>query len=166
MELAIPAAPAQLAGLRQAARHALREVPSQIADELVLALDEAATNAILYGSRGGDPVQVALWVRGGWVEATVVDHGPTQPPHPPPTTDQLSSRGRGLWLLDRLVDEVRVERAKLGTQVTLRRRIRSPSRPTGGGRQPSAGSRLQLTLGFGGSVDSRRSSASQGAARG
>jgi anti-sigma regulatory factor (Ser/Thr protein kinase) len=91
MELAIPAAPAQLAGLRQAARHALREVPSQIADELVLALDEAATNAILYGSRGGDPVQVALWVRGGWVEATVVDHGPAQPPHPPPTTDQLSS---------------------------------------------------------------------------
>jgi anti-sigma regulatory factor (Ser/Thr protein kinase) len=166
MELAIPAAPAQLAGLRQAARHALREVPSQIADELVLALDEAATNAILYGSRGGDPVQVALWVRGGWVEATVVDHGPAQPPHPPPTTDQLSSRGRGLWLLDRLVEEVRVERAKLGTQVTLRRRIRSPSRPTGGGRQPSAGSRLQLTLGFGGSVDSRRSSASQGAARG
>ena len=54
MELTIPAAPAQLAGLRRAARHALREVPPQIADELVLALDEAATNAILYGSRGGD----------------------------------------------------------------------------------------------------------------
>lgn len=139
MELTIPAAPAQLAGLRQAARHALREVPPQVAEELVLALDEAATNAILYGSRGGDPVQVAVWVRDGWVEASVVDHGPAQPPHPRPTTDRLSSHGRGLWLLDRLVDEVRVERAKLGTRVTLRRRIRSPSRPTGGGRQPSAG---------------------------
>jgi anti-sigma regulatory factor (Ser/Thr protein kinase) len=140
MELTIPAAPAQLAGLRQAARHALREVPPQIADELVLALDEAATNAILYGSRGGDPVQVAVWVRDGWVEATVVDHGPAQPPHhPPPTTDRLSSHGRGLWLLACLVDEVRVERVKLGTRVTLRRRIRSPSRPRGGGRQPSAG---------------------------
>jgi anti-sigma regulatory factor (Ser/Thr protein kinase) len=138
VELTIPASPAHLAGLRHAARHALREVPPQIADELVLALDEAATNAILYGSRGGDPVQVAVWVRDGWVEATVVDHGPAQPP-PPPTTDQLSSRGRGLWLLDCLVDEVRVERAKLGTRVTLRRRIRSPSRPTGGSRQPSAG---------------------------
>ena len=107
MELTIPAAPAHLAGLRQAARHALREVPPQIADELVLALNDAATNAILHGSRGGDPVQVAVWVRGGWVEATVVDHGPAQPPHPPPRTDQLSSRGRGLWLLDCLVDEVR-----------------------------------------------------------
>jgi hypothetical protein len=36
MELTIPATPAQLAGLRQAARHALREVPPQIAEELVL----------------------------------------------------------------------------------------------------------------------------------
>jgi anti-sigma regulatory factor (Ser/Thr protein kinase) len=142
MELTIPAAPAQLAGLRQAARHALREVPPQIAEELVLALDEAATNAILYGSRGGDPVQVAVWVRGDWVEATVVDHGPAQPPQPPRTTDRLSGRGWGLWLLRCLVDEVRVERVKLGTRVTLRRRIRSPSRPTGGGRQPSAGRAL------------------------
>jgi len=114
-------------------------VPTPIAEELVLALDEAATNAILYGSRGGDPVQVAVWVRGGWVEATVVDHGPAKPPRPPPTTDRLSGHGRGLWLLDCLVDEVRVERVKLGTRVTLRRRIRSPSRSTGGGRRPSAG---------------------------
>jgi anti-sigma regulatory factor (Ser/Thr protein kinase) len=142
VELTIPASPAHLADLRRAARHALREVPPQVADELVLALDEAATNAILYGSRGGDPVQVAVWVRGGWVEATVVDHGPAQPPHPPPTTDRLSSHGRGLWLLACLVDEVRVERVTLGTRVTLRRRIRSPSRPTGGGRQPSAGRAL------------------------
>jgi len=139
MELTIPASLAHLAGLRRAARDALREVPTPIAEELVLALDEAATNAILYGSRGGDPVQVAVWVRGGWVEATVVDHGPAQPPRPPPTTDRLSGRGWGLWLLRCLVDEVRVERVKLGTRVTLRRRIRSPSRPPGGGRQPSAG---------------------------
>ena len=139
MELTIPASPAHFAGLRQAARHALREVPTPIAEELVLALEDSATYAILYGSSGGDSVQVAVWVRGDWVEATVVDHGPAQPPHPPPTSDRLSSRGRGLWLLDCLVDEVRVERAKLGTRVTLRRRIRSPSRPRGGGRQPSAG---------------------------
>jgi anti-sigma regulatory factor (Ser/Thr protein kinase) len=96
MELTIPAAPAQLAGLRQAARHALCEVPPQIADELVLALNEAATNAILHGSRRGDPVQVAVWVRGGWVEATVVDHGPAQPPpHRPPTGSAATAGGSG-----------------------------------------------------------------------
>jgi anti-sigma regulatory factor (Ser/Thr protein kinase) len=93
MELTIPAAPAHLAGLRQAARHALREVPPKIADELVLALDEAATNAILYGSRGGDPVQVAVWVRDDWVEATVVDHGP-RPATPPPTDHRPDQQPR------------------------------------------------------------------------
>ena len=139
MDLTISAAPAQLAGLRQVARHALREVPPQIAEELVLAVNEAATNAILYGSRGGDPVQVAVWVRDDWVEATVVDHGLAQPARPAPTTDRLDRHGRGLWLLDCLVDEVRVERVKGGTQVTLRRRIRPPRRPKGGGRQPSTG---------------------------
>jgi len=142
MECSIPASASHLAGLRRAVRDCLREVPGEAAEELVLALNEAATNAILHGSRGGDPVQVAVWVRDGWVEATVVDHGPAQPPRPPPTTDRLSGHGRGLWLLDCLVDEVRVERVKLGTRVTLRRRIRSPSRPTGGGRQPSAGRAL------------------------
>jgi anti-sigma regulatory factor (Ser/Thr protein kinase) len=138
VELTIPASPAHLAGLRRAARHALREVPSQVADDLLLALDEAATNAILHGSRGGDPVQVAVRIWGAWVEATVLDQGPAQPP-PPPTTDRLSGRGWGLWLLGCLVDEVRVERVKLGTRVTFRRRNRSPSRPPEGDRQPSAG---------------------------
>jgi anti-sigma regulatory factor (Ser/Thr protein kinase) len=95
MELTIPATPAQLAGLRQAARHALRDVPPEVAEELVLALHEAATNAILHGSRGGDPVQVAVWVRDGWVEATVVDHGPAQPPHPPPTGSAAAAGGCG-----------------------------------------------------------------------
>jgi hypothetical protein len=37
---------------------------------------------------------------------------------------------------------IRLERIKLGTRVKLRQRIRSPSRPTGGGRQPSAGRSL------------------------
>jgi hypothetical protein len=92
MELAIPAAPAQLAGLRQAARHALREVPSQIADELVLALDEAATNAILYGSRGGDrsggplgPGRLGRGHRGGpW----------PSPAAPPPTPHRPAQQPR------------------------------------------------------------------------
>jgi Histidine kinase-like ATPase domain len=85
MELTIPASPAQLASLRQAARQALREVPPQIADELVLALDEAATNAVLHGSRGGDPVQVAVWVRGRLGRGH--RGGPRPSPATPPPTD-------------------------------------------------------------------------------
>jgi anti-sigma regulatory factor (Ser/Thr protein kinase) len=59
----------------------------------------------------------------------VLDHGPQPPPGPPVVTDhgKLRAGGWGLWLLGRLVDEVRPERAKLGTRVTLRR----ASRPAG-----------------------------------
>ncbi len=94
-------------------------------DDVVLALNEAATNAVLYGSRGGQPIQVVVHVNHDWVEASVLDHGP-QPPAGRPAgtdTDQLRTSGRGLWLLRRLVDEVRLERVKRGTRVTLRRAI-------------------------------------------
>src|SRR6266536_6331583 len=76
MQLMIPPSPAHLAGLRRAARASLRDVPSEVAEEVVLAVDEAATNAILYGSGEGQPVEVAVEVKAGWVEATILDHGP------------------------------------------------------------------------------------------
>jgi anti-sigma regulatory factor (Ser/Thr protein kinase) len=137
VELTISAAPFELAGLRRAARDALCELPTQVADEMLLALDEAATNAILHGSDGGDPIQVAVRVRDAWVEATVLDHGPAKPPQPSSTSDRLSGGGWGLWLLCSLVDEVRLERVEGGTRVTLRRRIRPQSAVTGVGRHPS-----------------------------
>jgi anti-sigma regulatory factor (Ser/Thr protein kinase) len=58
----------------------------------------------------------------------VLDRGP-DPPAQPPTdadTDALAVGGRGLWLLGRLVDEVRLERVRFGTRVTLRRAIEPP----------------------------------------
>jgi anti-sigma regulatory factor (Ser/Thr protein kinase) len=136
VELTISASPFQLAGLRRAARDALGEVPTEVADEMLLALDEAATNAILHGSDGGDPVEVAVRVRDGWVEASVLDHGATEPPRPGSSTDRLSGGGWGLWLLRCLVDEVRLERVERGTRVTLRRRIRPRSAVTGVGWHP------------------------------
>jgi anti-sigma regulatory factor (Ser/Thr protein kinase) len=137
VELTISASPFELAGLRRAARDALGEVPTQVADDMLLALDEAATNAILHGSDGGGPIQVAVRVRDAWVEASVLDHGPTEPPRPVSTTDRRSGGGWGLWLLRCLVDEVRLERVEGGTRVTLRRRVRPPSAVTGVGRHPS-----------------------------
>jgi serine/threonine-protein kinase RsbW len=125
MELSIPASPSWLAGLRRAARAYLRGVSDEVADDVVLAPSEAATNAVLYGSSGDQPIQVVVHVNHDWVEASVLDPGP-QPPAGLPAatdTDQLPAGGRGLWLLRRLVDEVRLERVKLGTRVRLRRAI-------------------------------------------
>jgi anti-sigma regulatory factor (Ser/Thr protein kinase) len=126
MELSLPPSPAHLAGLRQAARAYLRGVASEAAEEVVLALNEATTNAILYGSTGGQPVQVVVHVDDDVVEASVLDHGPEPPAGRPEAHDDPGAGGRGLWLLRRLVDEVRLERVGLGTRVTLRRAIGPP----------------------------------------
>jgi anti-sigma regulatory factor (Ser/Thr protein kinase) len=100
-------------------------VQDEVADEVVLALNEVATNAVLYGSSGGQPIQVVVHITNDWVEASVLDHGPQPPPGVSAETDthELRAGGRGLWLLGRLVDEVRIERVRLGTRVTLRRAI-------------------------------------------
>ena len=125
MELSIPASPSRLAGLRRAVRADLRGVSAVVADDVVLALHEVATNAVLHGSSGGQPIQVVVHITNDWVEASVLDHGPQPPPglSAETDTDELRAGGRGLWLLGRLVDEVRIERVRLGTRVTLRRAI-------------------------------------------
>jgi anti-sigma regulatory factor (Ser/Thr protein kinase) len=100
-------------------------VADEVADDLILALSEAATNAVLYGSSGHQPIQVVVHVNDGWVEASVLDHGPEPPAGLPAAADpgELPAGGRVLWLLPRLVDEVRLERVRRGTRVTLRRAI-------------------------------------------
>ena len=73
MELSIPASPSRLAGLRRAARASLRAVQDEVADDVVLALNEVATNAVLHGSSGGQPIQVVVHINNDWVEASVRD---------------------------------------------------------------------------------------------
>jgi hypothetical protein len=60
----------------------------------------------------------------------LLDNGPDLPAQPSTDadTDALGVRGRGLWSLRWLVDEVRPERVRLGTRVTLRRAIGLPRR--------------------------------------
>ena len=122
--LSLPS-PSRLAGLRRAAWACLGEVSEEVANDVVLALNEVATNAILYGSSGEQPIQVVVHIDDNWVEASVLDHGPQPPPGLPADTDtdEWRASGRGLWLLGRLVDEVRLERVRPGTRVTLRRAI-------------------------------------------
>jgi hypothetical protein len=106
MELSLPPSPAHLVGLRRAARVYLGEVASEAADDLVLTLNEAAANAILYGSGGGQPVQVVVHISDDVIEASVLDHGPDLPARPPTDadTDALGVRSRacgccaGWWM--------------------------------------------------------------------
>ena len=130
MEISFAGSPSCLAELRRAIRHSLAEVPAAIPDEvvddLVLAVSEAATNAILHGSGDAQPVTVTVRVGGGWVEATIRDRGRGRP-CAPRTAAVSSLRGRGLWLIGQLVDELRLAKARPGTLVTLRRCIGDPA---------------------------------------
>lgn len=93
MEFSIPASPSRLAELRRTARTHLHGVSDDVADDIVLALNEAPTNAVLYGSGGDQPIQVVVHVNDDWVEASVLDHGPQPPTGFPANADTDQLRG-------------------------------------------------------------------------
>jgi anti-sigma regulatory factor (Ser/Thr protein kinase) len=130
MEISFAGSPSRLAELRHAVRSSSAEmpgaIPSDVVDDVVLAVSEAATNAILYGSGDAQPVTVTVRVGGGWIEATIRDRGRGRPAAPR-TAPVASLRGRGLWLIGQLVDELRLAKARPGTLVTLRRCIGDPA---------------------------------------
>ena len=163
VELTISAPPFELAACGELPGMRC-EVPTQVADEMLLALDEAATNAILHGSSGGDLIEVAIRVRDGWVEAIVLDHGLTKPPRPLSTTDRLSGGG---WGCGCFAGSTRpLERVERGTRVTLQQDP-APERGHWGGVAPAGSSRGQLRR-FGGPAEACRQGlvANRGAARG
>jgi anti-sigma regulatory factor (Ser/Thr protein kinase) len=130
METSFAGSPSCLARLRRAIRSSLAEmpavIPDEVVDEVVLAVSEAATNAILYGSGAAQPVTVTVRVGGGWIEATIRDRGRGRPAAPR-AAPVPGLGGRGLWLIGQLVDEVRLAKARPGTLVTLRRCLGDPA---------------------------------------
>jgi hypothetical protein len=56
-------------------------IPGEVVDDLVLAVSEAANDAILCGSCSIQPVKVTVGVQGGWIGATIRDRAL---PHPAP----------------------------------------------------------------------------------
>ena len=127
MNLTLPPVSSSLPDLRRAVPGTLGDVSEDIVADVLLALDEAVSNAVRHGSRGGEPVVVSVESDGEWVEMSVRDGGPTPrlprlPAEPPPV---LHTGGRGLWLILQLVDEVRLQRVGAGTRLTMRRRTAS-----------------------------------------
>ena len=127
MNLSLPPSSSSLPDLRRTAARTLEAVDERVLADVLLALDEAVSNAIRHGSRGGEPVQVSVERDGDWVEMTVRDGGPSRrlprlPAEPPPV---YQTGGRGLWLILQLVDEVRLQRIGDGIRLTMRRRVNS-----------------------------------------
>jgi serine/threonine-protein kinase RsbW len=127
LHLTLPPTASCLPDLRRSAARTLEGVGEEVLADVLLALDEAVSNAIRHGSKAGDPMLVSVKADGGWIEMSVHDGGPTPrlprlPAEPPPA---LQTGGRGLWLILQLVDEVRLQRVGDGTRLIMRRRVSS-----------------------------------------
>jgi anti-sigma regulatory factor (Ser/Thr protein kinase) len=115
--------PEDLPELRRIARNTAIDVglPQRRADDLALAVNEVATNAIVHGR---PPTTVRIRPRPGELVWEVSDTGagirdPFEGGQAPPIE---ASRGRGLWLARRLCDAVKI-RSGVGCTVTLRMEV-------------------------------------------
>jgi anti-sigma regulatory factor (Ser/Thr protein kinase) len=115
-----PADAGQLAAIRAEVHRRLAALglPEDTEQDLVLAVNEAVTNAIEHAYRpagaGGD-VELGFWLADGHLHIAVVDHGTWREPPVGPR-----ERGFGLGLMDRLVAGVAVHHDADGTRVVLR----------------------------------------------
>jgi serine/threonine-protein kinase RsbW len=115
------AQPEELAPLRDDLRAWLtgNAVVGHDRDALVFACSEAVTNAIEHAYR--DVAAGLVWVSATMgsdgVVLRVTDHGHWRPP------GQVEDRGRGLLLLDKLMDDIDVDH-ETGTTVTMRKQVK------------------------------------------
>lgn len=127
--------PAQLTKLRAEARRWLEtvEVPADLALDVLIALSEAATNAVLHAYPAGSPgrIRVQGRRRGDEIELVVEDDGSWR--------DRSAHHdGRGLAIIDALSTSAEVARGTAGSRVAFRRAIPTGSSgvPPPGGRAP------------------------------
>ena len=116
MRLLLPSRVSSLAEARRFVdRHAVQAGFSPMArDEISLAVTEAVSNAVRYGSPAGeaDTVEVSVMQEGPQLIITVRDHGRPFSPPPPSLPDPaaFAEHGRGLFLMQQLMDEVKFSR--------------------------------------------------------
>lgn len=93
--------------------------------DLVLAVNEAAANVLDHA--GGDG-HVRAWLEGEFVTVEIRDFaGRLVPAHADAGDPGLNRlRGRGLWLMRQLCDEVRIVRRPGGSSVVLRQAVHGP----------------------------------------
>jgi serine phosphatase RsbU (regulator of sigma subunit)/anti-sigma regulatory factor (Ser/Thr protein kinase) len=121
LELTLPADPESLATMRRQLTRWLRAAGADDAEayEILVAAGEACANAVAHAYPPGEASYVLEAVRTeGGVEVTVRDFGAWRAP-------RSGSRGRGLKLIDQLMEDVEVDRGATGTTVRMGRALGS-----------------------------------------
>lgn len=121
-----PATPRQLSVIRHLVCGWLYPLGLNVEEtaDLVLAVDEAVSNAVEHAYGGGEhgTVELMLWTEPGTLCIEVVDHGTWKTP-----PAKIPYRGRGIHVMRSLADSVLIHFDGRGTRVLLRRRL--PRKP-------------------------------------
>ena len=113
-------------------RRTLREFLSRqaldatVVYDVVLAADEAFINAVGHAEAVDDPIHVTARVSENEASVEIRDGGGGFAYHradQPSAPDALRSNGRGVFLMERLMDEVSVRSGRSGTTVRMVRRL-------------------------------------------
>jgi anti-sigma regulatory factor (Ser/Thr protein kinase) len=125
----LPAQALQLAPLRREMLRWLEPLAlsDDAEDDLVLAVNEAASNCIEHAYRPatvGDTVDIRCWSEPHAVFVEIVDHGRWRTP-----TGEPSRRGRGIVMMQRLMASVEIHHDTHGTRVLLSQAL--PGGPSG-----------------------------------
>lgn len=126
LDLSLPAEPEQLARLRRRLSRFLHAVGAsdEEAYEVTLTISEAAGNAIEHAYGPGDAsFRVQAVVENGEIVVVVRDSGQWRDPRGHAPTG--GGRGRGLSIIEGLMENVEIVREAHGTTVRMRRRLRA-----------------------------------------
>ena len=129
VHLTLPAEAAHLCGLRHAMNGYLSALPlsADRRDEIVLAVGEAAANAVEHAYRQqAEPgvVDVTFWTESDAIWVEIRDHGRWREPPPGP---RPRGQGLGIELMRRLIDCVLIHHDHRGTNVLLRHPVNRPA---------------------------------------
>jgi anti-sigma regulatory factor (Ser/Thr protein kinase) len=90
-------------------------------EELVLAVNELATNSVRHGGGAGT---LRVWREAGTLLCEVQDKGHFERPSRSPALPGPDARsGRGLWLVEQLCDLVQIRASSAGTVVRVQTRL-------------------------------------------
>ena len=127
----MPPRPSHLLRARDRIRDYLRQycTDALVIDDVVLCIEEAATNAIRH-SGVEQPIELSLHFEGGDLVAAVKDHGrgfDVASFDPEALPDLLADHGRGLFIIAKLMDALEL-RVDDGLEVLMRRRAEATLR--------------------------------------
>ena len=120
--------PALAAQMRLALRAYLAEqaLEDEVACDVVLAADEAFSNAVTHAGGADGVIRVSAWVSESEASVEVQDDGggfAFRRSDPRSVPDVRSTNGRGVFLIESIMDEVIVSSGREGTTVRMVRHI-------------------------------------------